>query len=471
MRTLTVFALVAVVLGGSGRSAEVVVPADMSCRTEGFGYADTNRHDSSKLSVRASSNGNKSWIKFDQLGDYDLSKLRAATLTVFLHEGKSGSQQCDVSAVNDDVTENIKWVDHPNQENPAEEIYALTWNNAPGNLTSDLGLLNAAKTTYINTITFTDGVEGQGFEVEVLDILLADTDGIVQFVLHNSPNLLNFATHDNPTEAKQPYLTLKFAPEGADHPVPEDGAEVDTTLAQLAWTNPEPNTPGDPIYCDVYLGADPNRLLMDKVEVGPDVSTVAIDTDHFPNFGLLANKVTYYWVVDCYDTDKGLVEGEFWSFYTNDNLPPEVDAGADQVIWLGMGEDPNQVTATLSGLTSDDGLPGPYTVLWTQESSDAPAVVIVNADQDVATVTFSERGVYEFTLTADDGDKQTFDTVQVIVGDSPCDASHMSTGEPYHPADANQDCIVDLVDFVLLLAEDWLACTDTLTHCGKLLPM
>lgn len=471
MRTLTVFALLAMVLGGTAWAADVIVPADMSCRTEGFGYADTNRHDSSKLSVRASSNGNKSWTKFDQLAEYDLGTLRAASLTVFLHEGKGGSQQCDVSAVNDDVLDNINWVDHPSQAVPEQGIYALTWNNAPGNLISDLGLLDPAKTTLIDTLRFTDGQAGQGFEIDVLDILLADTDGIVQFVLHNAPNLLNFATHDHPDPAKRPYLTLAFPPEGADFPIPEDGAEVETALAQLAWTNPEPNTPGQPIYCDVYLGTEPNRPAMDRVPVGPDISAVAINTANFPNFGVLLNRVTYYWVVDCYDTDKGLIEGEFWSFYTNNNEAPLVDAGDDSVVWLTMGPEPGQITMTLSGVISDDGRPEPYTVQWTQVDNGAPAVDIVNADQEVATVTLTERGVYVFMLTADDGDKQTSDTVEIIVGDTPCDASHLSTADPYHPADVNQDRLVDLADFVLLFADEWLTCTDELTYCGVPLPM
>ncbi|NLK41675.1 MAG: hypothetical protein GX298_06435 [Planctomycetes bacterium] len=155
-----------------------------------------------------------------------------------------------------------------------------------------------------------------------------------------------------------------------------------------------------------------------------------------------------------------------WSFYTDDNEPPVVDAGPDQAVWLGMDGIDGQVTVTLEGYTADDGRPGPYVVLWTQDQTEAPPVGIVNADQDVATVTLTERGVYAFTLTADDGEKQAFDTVQVVVGDTPCDASHMSSGQPYLPSDINQDCIVNLEDFALLFAQGWLSCTDMLTHCG-----
>ena len=79
---------------------------------------------------------------------------------------------------------------------------------------------------------------------------------------------------------------------------------------------------------------------------------------------------------------------------------------------------------------------------------------------------FVERGDYTFTLTADDGELQTTDTVRISVGDDACDASHISTGDPYSPADGNQDCIVTLADFAAMLTEDWFNCTDELTDCG-----
>ena len=50
---------------------------------------------------------------------------------------------------------------------------------------------------------------------------------------------------------------------------------------------------------------------------------------------------------------------------------------------------------------------------------------------------------------------------------SACDASHLSTGAAYDAADVNRDCIVDIADFAALIAENWLTCSDTLTHCGR----
>lgn len=457
MRQSWVFILLLCVLSGGLWAAEVIVPADVSCRCEGFGYADTNRHDSSKLSVRASSNGVKSWIKFDQLAAYDLSTLRAAVLTVSLHNPKGGSQQCGVSAVNDDCLDNIGWLERE-----------ITWNNAPGNDTTSLSLLDAAKTTFVETLTFTDGLAGDSFDIDVLAVLQADTDGVVQFVLHNSPNLLDFATWDHATVEWRPYLTLTFPPAGADLPNPADGDEqVPTSLAMLDWVNPEPNSPGDPIFCDVYFGTEPNRLEMFKAELGADISEAALTAENFDGLVLpLTNYTTYYWVVDCHDGEN-LIEGEMWSFYTNNNEAPVVDAGADQATWL----DPSPLTVTLSGSVSDDGLPvgGQLTSLWEQVNNGAPTTpVIEDATTPVTNVTITEAGDYEFRLTAHDGGilDPSADSVRIVVGTDACDASHVFTGQAYNPADANEDCIVDLADLQLLIVDAWLNCTDVLTDCG-----
>lgn len=174
--------------------ADIIITADESCRTEGSVRADDNRHDSNKLSVRASSNGNKSWIKFD-LGGLDVGSLATATLTVALHEPKSGDQYFDVSYVNDDYLDNIGWDER-----------SITWNNAPGNDIADLGLLDPTKTTLLTTVPFTDGLGGDSFDIDVLAALQGDTDGIVQIVLHNSSNYINLSTHDHETEAQRPFI-------------------------------------------------------------------------------------------------------------------------------------------------------------------------------------------------------------------------------------------------------------------------
>ena len=96
MRGKIILSMLLVCLFVGSIHADIIIMADVSSRTEGADRADDNRSDSSKLSVRASSNGQKSWIKFD-LGGLDVSSLVSATLNIALHEGKSGDQQFDVS--------------------------------------------------------------------------------------------------------------------------------------------------------------------------------------------------------------------------------------------------------------------------------------------------------------------------------------------------------------------------------------
>lgn len=141
--------------------------------------------------------------------------------------------------------------------------------------------------------------------------------------------------------------------------------------------------------------------------------------------------------------------------------PPNVDAGADQVSWLGHSGITGEEIVTLDGTTSDDG---PYTVLWTQVANGAPAVTIMPDNVDDTTVTFTQGGVYEFKLTANDGAGQVSDTVKIIIGTNGCDAWHLSTSEAYSPADLNHDCIFDFQDFALF-AMSWMNCTNTLQTC------
>lgn len=143
------------------------------------------------------------------------------------------------------------------------------------------------------------------------------------------------------------------------------------------------------------------------------------------------------------------------------NPPPDVDAGPDQVTWLGRSGLPNRETVSLDGTVSDDGS---YTVLWTQVGNGAPTVTIDPDDTADTSVTITEHGIYEFMLTAFDGAGQSEDTVEAVVGADACEASHWSTGDAYSMADFNQDCRVDVQD-VALFAAKWLNCTNNLTYC------
>ena len=200
--------------------------ADQSARTELYNgsesKADDSRDDSSKLSVRGDYKANKSWIKFDISNlEIDASLVKSAILRVTLHQPKDST--CLVSAVNDDYLENIGWTEGD-----------ITWNNAPGNITSSDGIvpndssfsdvdlqsnLDPASTTLIGTIDYSagdGGAAGDQFFIDVLPILQSDTDGILQFVLHGAGGYTNFSTHDHPSgEEYWPQLTFIVGPAGA----------------------------------------------------------------------------------------------------------------------------------------------------------------------------------------------------------------------------------------------------------------
>lgn len=257
-------------------------------------------------------------------------------------------------------------------------------------------------------------------------------------------------------------------------PNPANGATLGSSPQTLSWINPDPNDGVSSITCTVYLGLEPNLLQMDSATLDPDISIVVVNESNFENFGTqpLTNGTLYYWAVACDDPSAGPdpIIGPMWSFTTDFNSEPSVNAGPDQTVWLGKSGIPGQEVVYLDGTTSDDGRPldpGAYTVLWTQDDNGAPTVTISPNDVDDTSVTITQAGTYVFKLTADDTDKTNEDTVEIIVGNTACEASHMSTGHDYDPGDYNQDCVVDLVDFAELIAANWLNCTDTQTNCGN----
>ena len=95
------------------------------------------------------------------------------------------------------------------------------------------------------------------------------------------------------------------------------------------------------------------------------------------------------------------------------NMPPTVEAGEDQLVWL----EPNGAgSIVLSGTVEDlDGSPvGEVTALW--EKIDGPdAIVIENPTQVETVVAITAPGIYTFQLTASDGQHVVKDVVLVDV--------------------------------------------------------
>jgi len=430
---------------------------------------DTVMGNTTQLMTRSVSGSNdckKSWLQFDLTSLYaeDSSvpgNILDARLTFYGGKSETGAKSYMVTGLND-AAGLEDWI-----------ASALTWNNGPANdINSGTGLISSLTTSLYST----------SIPVPVLDVmsetpeanraalaafLNTDTDAKITFIFTAGSTTYLW----NAGQPLEPVLTLTYALgknlDKAHNPNPADEAIVETDLASLSWTNPEPNSPGGILTCDVYLGTEPNVLTMDKKTLSAGAVSVAINTTNFPKYGILDNQKTYYWKVDVHDSSSpDVINGQMWSFFTNNNAAPIVDAGPDQVAWLGKSGTPGQEIILLNGTTSDDNQPTPaYTVVWSQLSG--PEVAIDPNTTDDTSVTVTARGTYIFELKADDGNRQAADTVQVIVGTDSCDASHMSTGQPYDAGDQNQDCIVNLQDFAVLISANWLDCTDTLMDCMK----
>ena len=109
-----------------------------------------------------------------------------------------------------------------------------------------------------------------------------------------------------------------------------------------------------------------------------------------------------------------------FDFGADKNLPPIIDAGPGQIIYLEK-EEGTSVTAALSGKVVDDRkLSDQVNTNWTQYVPDA-AVTIENEWSLNAQATFHKSGTYIFVLTVNDGSHTVSDqlTITVIENERP----------------------------------------------------
>lgn len=269
-------------------------------------------------------------------------------------------------------------------------------------------------------------------------------------------------------------------------PTPEDGQKVTLDLAEVSWTNPEPNIPGGIVTCDVWFSenypeylpfSDPNVSDLDP-NIIPWYSQYVRENPNFESYATkvvsnqavsameLADATTlpltfgkrYFWRVDTRDTsnpEAGTTKGKVWTFLA-DNSAPQVDAGAIIYAYLTDGT----VTVTMAPSVSDDGRPDPpgkYTVLWEVTVED-PDVVINSPTIETTTVTITRTGSFVLRLTVNDGQLSNSDLVTINVYADACQAAHAVPGYSRPAGDINDDCEVDLIDLAQLAA-DWLEST------------
>jgi len=231
------------------------------------------------------------------------------------------------------------------------------------------------------------------------------------------------------------------------NPNPADGALVSPGEVELSWTLTDPCVPVDVYFTDdlelLEQFTDPSAI---QVVSKQNVTSVVVQTQV---------KTQYYWAVDTYiGSAENPVFGPTFSFFV-DNMPPEVDAGADVVTWLIDG----LRTVNLDATVTDDGAIMPYTVQWTVVSEpidpNSPYAVITDPNAEDTSITLSALGEYVLQLDTFDGEYTDSDTVTINVYNDSCEAAQSLPDYVPLVGDLNRDCRVDEADMLLLL-ENWL---------------
>lgn len=154
-----------------------------------------------------------------------------------------------------------------------------------------------------------------------------------------------------------------------------------------------------------------NGIDVHGASLQPDPAVVRLAT------GQLAGGLTYTLAVsnvtDRADPPNPIAAGTTFQFsYEDQNQPPVVDAGPDASVRV--GDD-----LLLQATVDDDGLPGGGLVLaWTKQSGPG-TVVFDPPDQASSYARFDTEGDHVVRLTADDGDKTSYDDVAVEVTPPP----------------------------------------------------
>jgi hypothetical protein len=230
------------------------------------------------------------------------------------------------------------------------------------------------------------------------------------------------------------------------NPNPVDGGTIAPGEVELNWTLPDPCMPGEPVLVDVYF-TDNLRLLEEFTD---PAAIQVVNRQNVTSVVVRAQpKTRYYWAVDAYvGSPADPIFGPIFSFYA-DNLPPQVDAGADVVTWLQEGPRTGNLDATV---TDDEA----YTVQWTvvSEPNEGNAIIETPTAEDTS-ITLSAVGEYVLQLVAFDGEYAGSDTVTINVYNDSCEAAQSLPDYVPLVGDLNADCRVD-DDDLALLQENWL---------------
>jgi len=329
----------------------IIITAAQSSRIQ-QSSPETNVSDS-RLTVRTTPVDDptriyKSWIKFD-INDIDVSRLETAILTITLDHDR-GPEGVYISYVNDNCLDNIDW-----------DSESLTWNNAPGNDINSIGGLDAGKTTELGRINLGSGTPGDTYTIDVTEVLASDTDGIVQFVLHNSTAYMNFASHTHAEEAWRPFIEAKVWPSNmAIKPNPDENEDDVYKMPVLSWTpglHVEESSPKHKIFFSDNFN-----------DVNDGLGGVTQDANDYAINSPLDLGKTYYWRVDEANSVTGWDPGIIWSF----TVEPVGYPLAGQYITVTASSNNEDAVNTIdgSGLDEEDRHGTSTSTMWLSGSSD-----------------------------------------------------------------------------------------------------
>jgi hypothetical protein len=190
---------------------------------------------------------------------------------------------------------------------------------------------------------------------------------------------------------------LLSPPYSAYSPYPENRNYLwPPTFTEYRWSIPESRHPNDVVTCNVYIGTDPNALVL----IVADEPNDFLPSEVYP----VITDTNYYWRVDCNDPNAGnpvITEGKLWAFHTFDPVP-NVFAGKDltgSVRRKGM-----HLSFQMDATVVDQGDPNSVLYyLWSVDSAPADVVFDDNTIEDPV-ATFPVTGEYILRLSvSDDG--------------------------------------------------------------------
>lgn len=229
---------------------------------------------------------------------------------------------------------------------------------------------------------------------------------------------LDFSSREDSTSSRRPKLTIEYWPTSSvpppgptnQPPMVNAGPDVNIGLADLLQLDGTvsddglPSTPGAVTTQWSLVSGPGTAAFGNSANVDTSVSFSAIGTYtlRLTSFdGQLTATDDIVVIVEPLPT----------------NQAPVVNAGSDQTILLGN-------SAALSGSFTDDHRPDPpasVTTTWSKLSGPG-TVTFVNASLPQTSVGFSQAGIYELQLSANDSQLTGTDTVKITVND-PASAS------------------------------------------------